>query len=218
MSIELMSKVRIVGSTAQEETYLKRLQALGIIQIEDEVSVKVKEALGDYKDETRTKDSSNILSEIKSAESFLDKYSVPKSFLQSVVGEKLVLKTKELLKIVEDFDYKDVVLQVRDIEERMSSLKDREEKARESLDLLENWRDMDKPLEEITSGIFYETSAGYIPSKYENPDISPGVSQTVQKNSRQNSVLVIWKKEDREEVVQKLKSLEFEKVDLSRYR
>lgn len=214
-----MAKIRTVGSSSEEDGFLKKIQSLGLIQIEEEISRAVKEDLGDYKiDGGKEKDIEKTLNEIRHAENFLEKYSVPKSFLESVVGGKLVLKTRELLEIVGDFDYKTVVERSKILEEAASDLKEREEKTKENMALFETWTQLDKPVEEIRDGTSCEITAGWIPAKFENPDISPGVCQIIQKNAKSCSIVALWLREDREQASKKLKEMEFEKTDFGGFR
>ncbi|MBN1619511.1 hypothetical protein JW890_02200, partial [candidate division WOR-3 bacterium] len=216
MSIEPMAKIRAVGSASEEEAFLKKIQSLGIIQIEDDVSRKVREDLGSYEiNGGAEKETDRILSEIKQAEDFLEKYSVPKTFLESVLGEKLVLKTKDLLKTVGDFDYRSVVDKAKNLDAALTELKEREEKTAENLGLFRSWSELDYPVEEIRDGSYFEMSAGWIPSKFENPDISPGICSVVQKTAKSSSVVVLWLKEDKEQASKMLKELEFEKTDFA---
>lgn len=163
MAIVKMQKLNIFGLNSDKEKILSHLQKLGAIEINDIHPDLIKKILGEDSYFEGKEDLDFDIAEIKFAIDFLTKYYTGKKpgLLESFIGDQEAV-TKNEFENAKKLDYPSIINEVTELDKTITSCDSKIEKIKTELKELENWKNIDFRIEDITNLENYSFMVGTI--------------------------------------------------------
>ncbi len=138
--------------------------------------------------------------------------------MESLVSEKKPIDVKMYKDVLEKYNYQELVDQCRDLEHKAVDLRTRCESLNAKIKFFSDWTELPEPVEHIKSTNNIIIEAGFINTGDELIDLAPAEFKILSKKQRKSSTVIIYRKSDKVEVNEKLKQLDFDKVDFEGYK
>jgi len=152
MALVPMQKVAIFGHQDHKEQILTQLHRIELLQI-------TSTNLGEKEVVSATYEAE--LGELKAAIDFLDHYSgKKKTFIETLVPPKEPVAEDLLFATFREFDWRETIKRIKDLEAEIINLKNLENKLKEEINLLFPWTSLNIPLNQLTCGKNICLSAG----------------------------------------------------------
>jgi V/A-type H+-transporting ATPase subunit I len=150
MAITKMAKVMIVCHRSQASELLEVLQHRGICQILDAEQASVTKDAPDLAEKTeRPKDIEDLLTRLSSAIEFLTEYAEPKKGLASMLAPRVVVDEQFYNNVVSDPELLRTVESCEHTKSAIDRLNSERDSLTAALEMLEPWRPLQTPVEEI---------------------------------------------------------------------
>lgn len=145
-----MQKVRLIGHESERDRILTVLQDLGVLQIAD-LTHKKEQTLSGFRPKTPAADDIEAkLVDLRYTIDFLARYDTEKKgFVQSFFNLKELIRPEELTKIAQEYDYRPIYQQVRQLDLRSVELRSERAQLEARRTELLPWRKLPIPLEEL---------------------------------------------------------------------
>ncbi len=145
-----MQKVRLIGHESERARILTVLQDLGVLQIAD-LTHKKEQTLSGFRPKTPAADEIEAkLVDLRYTLDFFARYDTEKKgFIQSFFNLKELIRPEELTKIAQEYDYRPIYQQVRQLDLRSVELRSERAQLEARRTELLPWRKLPIPLEEL---------------------------------------------------------------------
>ncbi|MBC7331843.1 MAG: V-type ATP synthase subunit I [Synergistetes bacterium] len=157
MAVNEMLKLRVISHKSVKEEIVDALLRLGVIEF-----VSLPSALGDKiqalgvireEDGRALSEMESFLNDLRIAIEFLDNANEDRRGLfDSLLGRKIYIQSSEFEDRVKKLDYKRVVEEIRGVERKLTELRNKRAQLSSERKLLEDWKDLNIPLEFFEEG------------------------------------------------------------------
>lgn len=225
MGLSRMSKCALLVHKSEKDSLIDRLQDEAIIHLSD---LKESSFVKKYPDlvpkgEVKPKELEDLVSTLSSTIDYLERYAEKKGFLEGLLGERIVLDKNEFKRVGQE-DPRSILEECDRLETEERELRAQESHLHTQFDTLLPWETLDTSIEELKSTERVVITPGVIPnhiprSKVEEVSKLKNIYLEVINETTQGIYcIVMYLNEEREEVQSLLKEIEFEPVDLSKFR
>jgi len=221
MAILPMAKVLIISHNSEAARLLEALQTEGICQILNAQEATVSRNLPELAvKEQRPKDVEELLNRLTKCITFLKGFGDPTKSLVSMLAPRVVVDEKSYQKTITDQQALKLIDQCEQLETAIEKVKSQIEGLRATLLELQPWQSLTTPVEEIGSLAWTICQAGLLPAgqaKYVQDNISEvgGAIQQVGQTENRYACLVVYLKENANEVQKMLRAAEFAPVSFA---
>jgi len=221
MAIVPMAKILIVSHNSEAAGLLEALQTEGICQILNAQEAIVSRDLPDLAaKEHRPKDVEELLNRLAKCIAFLKGFGDPTKALVSMLAPRVVVDEESYQKTISDQQALMLIDQCEHLETAIEKAKSQCENLRASLAELRPWQSLQTPVEEIGPLARTICQAGLLPvgqfiQVQDNIGELGGAIQQIAETENRYACLVVYLKENANEVQKLLRSAEFALVNFA---
>jgi len=221
MAIVPMAKILIVSHHSEAAQLLEALQREGICQILNaEEAMVSKDTPGLAATGERPRDIEKLLSRLQKCIAFLQGFGDPTKALVSMLAPRVVVDEESYERIIADEQILKIIDRCEQLEAAIEKAKSRRESLRGTIQELLPWQSLATPVEEIGPLARTICQAGMMPVgqlKYVQDNISElgGAIQQIGETENRYACLVVYLKENTNEVQKLLRAAEFAPVNFA---
>jgi len=221
MAIVPMAKILIVSHHSEAAQLLEALQREGICQILNaEEAMVSKDTPGLAATGERPRDIEKLLSRLQKCIAFLQGFGDPTKALVSMLAPRVVVDEESYERIIADEQILKIIDRCEQLEAAIEKAKSRRESLRGTIQELLPWQSLATPVEEIGPLARTICQAGMMPAgqlKYVQDNISElgGAIQQIGETENRYACLVVYLKENTNEVQKLLRAAEFAPVNFA---
>jgi len=221
MAIVPMAKILIVSHNSEAAGLLEVLQREGICQILNaEEAMVSKDTPGLAATGERPRDIEKLLSRLQKCIAFLQGFGDPTKALVSMLAPRVVVDEESYERIIADEQILKIIDRCEQLEAAIEKAKSRRESLRGTIQELLPWQSLATPVEEIGPLARTICQAGMMPVgqlKYVQDNISElgGAIQQIGETENRYACLVVYLKENTNEVQKLLRAAEFAPVNFA---
>ena len=218
MALTPMQKVAVFFPVEERDNLLALLQERGAVQILDLKETPIGEDL-EIAEVGTTSDAERLAGDLRRAIEDISEFEEKVGFLSALAGGKVMVNTREFKETVREFDYAGAVKQIEELEVERAELRARKHHLESLIAQLEPWKQLDVPLEEVSSRDEAGIQAGVVSGKSPaalaevlGKETETGWLETVSETEREGFVIVFYHRFEEVRVVEVLRKNDFEAV------
>lgn len=214
MAVVPMEKVLIVSYQAEARELLEQLQHEGICQILNAEEAMVSKDLPESEKKKRPRDIEDLLNRLEKSITFLKSFDDPTKVLVSMLAPRVVVDEDSYNQVTTDKKIVEVIEQSEQLEASIEKAKGQRENLQTTLQELYPWKALQTPVEEIGPSQRTICQAGMLPAPQlehvqESIGQLGGAVQQISAVDTRSACLVVYLKENADEVQKVLRSAEF---------
>jgi V/A-type H+-transporting ATPase subunit I len=219
-----MTKCALLVHRSEKDGLLERLQDEAIIHVSDLKESSLAKKYPDLvsSEEAKPRELEEVISGLSSTIGYLETYVEKKGVLEGLLGSKITLDQDEFKKLGRE-DPVSILKECQQLEAEERELRAREANLYTQRELLTPWENLDVPVEELRSTETVTLIPGVIPnsvlrSRVEEIEKEHVHVELIHEAAQGIYCIALYLKEAKEKAQFLLKEIEFESVDLSKFK
>lgn len=219
-----MTKCALLVHRSEKDSLLEKLQDEAIIHVSDLKESSLAKKYPDLvaSEKAKPKELEEVISGLSSTIGYLETYAEKKGFLEGLLGSRIVLDKDEFKKVGRE-DPRLILAECQRLETEEREVRARESHLRTQLDLISPWKSLDVPVEGLKSTERVTLIPGVVPNHIPRSRVEEIAKEDVHvelinETSQGIYCIVMYLKQAKEKVQLLLKEVEFESVDLSKFK
>jgi len=224
MAVCKMTKVIIACHRSQANELLEEVQNKGILEVLDAARAIVSKEWPELMVEERSsRETEGILSRTNEAITFLKRFEKTEKSLLSALSPRAVVEPKQYNRVVSGREAMQILVESEVCKERIEKLEAAKERSHSILQMLEPWRELTVPVEQLQDTEYTSCITGLLPEqnlselKEELSKLSCAI-EIAGTAARKCACVVICLKDFEAEVQKQLRAAEFEQVSFEQMK
>jgi len=219
-----MTKCALLVHSSEKDSLLERLQDEAMIHVSDLKESSLAKKYPDLlsSEEAKPRELEEVISGLSSTIGYLETYVEKKGVLEGLLGSKIALDQDEFKRLGRE-DPVSILTECQQLEAEEKNLRSREANLHTQLELLSPWENLDVPLEELRPTERVTLIPGVIPNSVLRSKVDEIAKEHVHielihETPQGIYCIAVYLKEIKEKAQSLLKEIEFESVDLGKFR
>ncbi len=223
MPVVKMQKVRMIGLVEDREELIEHLQKLELIHLKDFSEEAIDTHFSNLTIGEEGKKLAEEISHIESTLTYIDQFREDKTIIASLFPEKVEIDEEDLKKTIHQFNHGEVVKRINEIKEKIAKVEEQIATLKNEISFLLPWQNLlwlpaDFKETQTTNSLFVKgPKEKYSQLNEKLQEIGAISIEIISSETEFLYMLLVYWKDNDEQVVQALKDESFEIVNLSSY-